>query len=52
METQCDTIFIQNLPHNVTEEELGDVFNHIGVIKVKYYSFNIFYENLFFFLIE
>ena len=35
METQRDTIFIQNLPRNVTSDELRDVFSQIGVIKVK-----------------
>ncbi|CAF5065376.1 unnamed protein product, partial [Rotaria magnacalcarata] len=33
METQRDTIFIQNLPRNVTTEELKEVFSQIGVIK-------------------
>ncbi len=40
METQRDTIFIQNLPRNVTPDELKDVFSQIGMIKVRYYSFN------------
>ncbi len=39
METQRDTIFIQNLPRSVTAEELRDVFSQIGMIKVKYYIF-------------
>ena len=34
METQRDTIFIQNLPRSVTADELKDVFSQIGVIKV------------------
>jgi len=33
METQYDTIFIQNLPRNVTPSELKDVFSQIGIIK-------------------
>ena len=37
LETQRDTIFIQNLPRNVTSEQLRDVFSQIGVIKVGYY---------------
>jgi hypothetical protein len=36
METQRDTIFIQNLPRGVTPAELKDVFSQIGIIKVKY----------------
>jgi RNA recognition motif-containing protein len=42
METQRDTIFIQNLPRSVTTDELRDVFSQIGMIKVRYYSFNSF----------
>ena len=38
LETQRDTIFIQNLPRGVTVEELKDVFSQIGIIKVKSYS--------------
>ena len=34
METQHDTIFIQNLPRGVTTDELREVFAQIGVIKV------------------
>jgi len=34
LETQRDTIFIQNLPRHVTPDELKDVFSQIGVIKV------------------
>ncbi|CAF5170234.1 unnamed protein product, partial [Rotaria sp. Silwood1] len=34
METQRDTIFIQNLPRNVTASELKDVFSQIGMIKI------------------
>ena len=34
METQHDTIFIQNLPRGVTTDELKEVFAQIGVIKV------------------
>ncbi|CAF4374302.1 unnamed protein product [Rotaria socialis] len=33
METQRDTIFIQNLPKNVTVSQLKDVFSQIGIIK-------------------
>ncbi len=33
-ETQRDTIFIQNLPRNVTREDLQTVFSQIGVIKI------------------
>lgn len=36
METQRDTIFVQNLPRGVTPDELRDVFSQIGVIKVEY----------------
>jgi RNA recognition motif-containing protein len=36
VETQRDTIFIQNLPRTVTPSELKDVFSQIGMIKVKY----------------
>ena len=35
METQYDTIFIQNLPKTVTVDELKDVFSQIGIIKVR-----------------
>jgi len=35
METQRDTIFIQNLPKNVTSSQLADVFSQIGIIKVR-----------------
>jgi RNA-binding protein FUS len=38
METQRDTIFIQNLPRNVTSDELREVFSQIGMIKLRYYS--------------
>jgi RNA recognition motif-containing protein len=41
METQRDTIFIQNLPRGVTTDELRDVFSQIGMIKVRYF-FNSF----------
>jgi RNA recognition motif-containing protein len=34
LETQRDTIFIQNLPRNVTVDQLKDVFSQIGIIKV------------------
>lgn len=37
METQRDTIFIQNLPRSVTADELNEVFRQIGMIKVGYY---------------
>jgi hypothetical protein len=42
LETQHDTIFIQNLPRSVTPAELKDLFSQIGVIKVRYgiLSFN------------
>jgi RNA recognition motif-containing protein len=43
METQRDTIFIQNLPRNVTPDELRDVFSQIGMIKVRYHSINSLY---------
>ena len=43
LETQYDTIFIQNLPRNVTAFELKNVFSQIGMIRVGY-------EILFFFL--
>jgi len=33
METQRDTIFIQNLPHNVAPEDLREVFSQFGIIK-------------------
>ncbi|CAF4533821.1 unnamed protein product, partial [Didymodactylos carnosus] len=33
METQRDTIFIQNLPRNVSREDLQKTFSQIGVIK-------------------
>lgn len=36
METQRDTIFIQNLPKTVTSAELIEVFSQIGIIKVRY----------------
>jgi RNA recognition motif-containing protein len=36
METQHDTIFIQNLPRTASVDDLKDVFSQIGVIKVKY----------------
>jgi len=36
METQYDTIFIQNLPRNVTTDELKNVFSQIGMIKVTF----------------
>jgi hypothetical protein len=36
IEIQRDTIFIQNLPRNVTAADLKDVFSQIGVIKVRY----------------
>ena len=36
METQRDTIFIQNLPRGVTTDELKDVFSQIGIIKVNF----------------
>jgi len=39
METQHDTIFIQNLPHNVAPEDLREVFSQFGIIKVRY-NFN------------
>ncbi len=35
METQEDTIFIQNLPKDVTESSLAEHFGGIGVIKVR-----------------
>lgn len=41
METQRDTIFIQNLPRNVTMDELRTVFSQIGVIKVRFYFFKL-----------
>ena len=34
METQEDTVFIQNLPKDVTEQTLAEHFGGIGVIKV------------------
>ncbi len=34
METQQDTIFIQNLPKEIGEQGLADHFGGIGVIKV------------------
>lgn len=34
METQRDTIFIQNLPKDVTTEALREAFSQIGLIKV------------------
>ncbi len=55
LETQRDTIFIQNLPRDVTSDQLRDVFSQIGMIKVRYHSFkslNRFCENLYFSLIE
>ena len=36
METQRDTIFIQNLPRGVSTDELKDVFSQIGIIKVNF----------------
>ena len=38
METQPDTIFIQNLPRGVTTDELKDLFSQIGIIKVRDHS--------------
>ena len=35
METQRDTVFIQNLPRNITEDQLNEVFKQIGMIKVR-----------------
>lgn len=40
METQRDTIFIQNLPRDVTNDQLRDTFSQIGVIKVKFHSYH------------
>jgi RNA recognition motif-containing protein len=37
IETQRDTIFIQNLPRNVTPTDLKDAFSQIGVIKVRFW---------------
>jgi RNA recognition motif-containing protein len=42
METQRDTIFIQNLPRSVTADQLRDVFSQIGMIKVRDYFFSNF----------
>ncbi|CAF2084806.1 unnamed protein product, partial [Rotaria magnacalcarata] len=33
MKTQYHTIFIQNLPHNITKHELEIIFNQSGLIK-------------------
>lgn len=35
METQEDTVFIQNLPKDVSEATLAEHFGGIGVIKVR-----------------
>lgn len=47
METQHDTIFVQNLPKNVTVDELKDVFSQIGIIKVKFSDFNVVFKTNF-----
>ena len=41
METQPDTIFIQNLPRGVTTDELKDLFSQIGIIKVRDHSLSL-----------
>jgi RNA recognition motif-containing protein len=49
METQRDTIFIQNFAPTVTRDGLKEFFSQIGIIKVRYHylnSFDIFNENL------
>lgn len=46
METQRDTIFIQNLPRNVTEDQLNEVFKQIGLIKVRADIFLSFVDDL------
>ena len=51
METQRDTIFIQNLPRSVTADELRDVFSQIGMIKVKCHTLERT-NSYFFFLLE
>lgn len=33
METQTDTIFIQNLPKNITRDQILDIFSTVGTIK-------------------
>jgi RNA recognition motif-containing protein len=49
METQRDTIFIQNFAPTITPDGLKEFFSQIGIIKVRYHylnSFDIFNENL------
>ena len=36
MENQEDTVFIQNLPKDVTEQMLAEHFGGIGVIKASF----------------
>ena len=33
-EYQDDTVFISNIPQTVTEDQIGDMFGAIGIIKV------------------
>ncbi len=35
MEIQHDTIFVQGLDGNITEEEMAEHFGSIGIIKVR-----------------
>ena len=43
METQEDTVFIQNLPKDVTEQMLAEHFGGIGVIKVSFLAIHLYF---------
>lgn len=47
-----DAIFIQNLPKNITRDDIHEAFSTVGPIKVNYFLFSKFYliEKCFFFL--
>jgi len=36
----CKTVFVKNLPYNMTEEQLGDLFSHCGTINGIRFVFN------------
>lgn len=44
MQQQPDTIFVQNLPLDVTEQDLIQQFGSIGMIKVGWYAIFIIIE--------
>ena len=42
---ECDTVFIKNLPYDITEQELGDKFTNCGKISSIRFVYNSVHQN-------